>query len=386
MSRLQIGIQRAWAAARGCIGLACITATCLSAAEAIPLAAPDRRSPAADSSAFAHEAFGFRDGESWLVGDLGLPDGPPPYPAVVFVQGSGAGSRHSAYHQTIAEEFLRRGYATLIWSKPGVDESTGDFWKQSMSARAEEVAAAMQTLAARPDIDTDRIGLWGISQAGWVMPLVPAHRRVAFVISVSGPGRTGAAQDLYGVENELIRLGLSETDRADALEHRRQLYRLIAESADDADFERRHRAWIEEMKRRSWYPAVKNRPKGLFFLDLGFSIDRRQFEFIAINLADEAKRLSVAPLQLATLTMPVLAIYGGRDVIVDPHAGMEAYGEIRALTGNPDVTVKLFEGADHTIRQRDSDGRLDFAPGYLTTMGEWLTARARAHHAAPSLR
>jgi len=384
MSRLQIEIQHARAVARCCIGLACIAAICASAVEASPLATPQVRSPVAESSAFAHEAFGFRDGQSWLVGDLGLPDGPPPYPAVVFVQGSGATSRHSAYHQTIAEEFLRRGFATLIWSKPGVDESTGDFWKQSMSARAAEVAAAMQTLAARSDIDADRIGLWGISQAGWVMPLVPTHRHVAFVISVSGPGRTGAAQDLYGVEKELIRLGLSEVDRADALEHRRELYRLIAESADYADFVRRHAAWLEEMRRRSWYPVVEQRPKGMFFLDLGFSIDRRQFGFIAINLADEAKRLSAAPQQLATLTMPVLAIYGGSDVIVDPHAGMEAYGKIRALTGNPDVTVKLFEGADHTIRQRDADGELDFAPGYLATMGEWLAARS--HHAAPSTR
>ncbi len=39
------------------------------------------------------------------------------------------------------------------------------------------------------------------------------------------------------------------------------------------------------------------------------------------------------------------------------------------------MTVVLFEGADHTLMQPDREGYLDFAPGYLTTMGEWLSKR-----------
>jgi len=241
-----------------------------------------------------------------------------------------------------------------------------------MAARAREVAAAMRSLAERPDIDGDRTGLWGISQAGWVMPMVPALREVAFVISVSSPGRTGEEQDLYGLENELIEIGLSEGDRADALDHRRQLFQLIRQSADYADFTRRHQQWVETMKRRPWYPAVERRTNGLFFLDFGFSIDRRHFEFLSINLADEINRLAVAPPQLEKLNMPVLAIYGGKDVIVDPHAGAEAYAKIPRINENPDVTVKLFRDADHSIRQPNEEGRLAFAPGFLATMGEWL--------------
>ena len=40
--------------------------------------------------------------------------------------------------------------------------------------------------------------------------------------------------------------------------------------------------------------------------------------------------------------------------------------------GNPDVTVKLLDGADHKLMQPDSDGYLEYAPGYLMTMGEGL--------------
>jgi hypothetical protein len=45
---------------------------------------------------------------------------------------------------------------------------------------------------------------------------------------------------------------------------------------------------------------------------------------------------------------------------------------IRPAAGNRDVTVKVSEGADHGIMIPDSGGYLEFATGYLTTMGEWF--------------
>jgi glucose/arabinose dehydrogenase len=58
--------------------------------------------------------------------------------------------------------------------------------------------------------------------------------------------------------------------------------------------------------------------------------------------------------------------------------GSSGYQRLPETTGNPDVTVVLFEGADHTLMQPDRDGYLDFAPGLLSTLGEWLSAR-RTH-------
>jgi hypothetical protein len=43
--------------------------------------------------------------------------------------------------------------------------------------------------------------------------------------------------------------------------------------------------------------------------------------------------------------------------------------------GNPDVSAVLFEGADHAILEPDPEGYLGFAPGFLTTMGEWVSKR-----------
>jgi hypothetical protein len=324
---------------------------------------------------FRQETVTFQHGENMLVGDFRLPAGPAPYPAVVFVHGSGPATRHSYYFESVGNEFLSRGFATLIWSKPGVDESTGSYLKQSMALRAEEVAAAMTHLAKRTDIAGDRIGLWGISQAGWVMPMVPTHRNVAFVIVVSGSGQSGQEQDLYIVKNEMTKIGTSESDRADAVGHRRAFFDLIRDSADYEEFRPRYEKWLKEMKLRSWYPTVERSLDKLLSYELVLSIERRDFDFFAINLANDANRTLIPPPQLKNLDMPVLAIYGTEDPIVDSKLGSKAYENISRDVGNPDVTVKLFEGAGHGIMHPDSDGYLYFAPDYLATMGDWLAAR-----------
>jgi pimeloyl-ACP methyl ester carboxylesterase len=321
------------------------------------------------SPAYRHETLTFQHGQNRVVGDLSLPTDSAPYPAVVFVHGSGPATRHMDYLKTIGNEFLRRGFATFIWSKPGVDESTGHYLKQTMEMRAEEVAAAMAHLAERSDIDGDRIGLWGISQAGWVMPMVPAYRSVAFVISVSGSAQTGQKQDLFGTANELTQIGFSDDELADALDHRLEFYDLIHEGLTYEEFLPRQQEWLAEMKARPWYPTLESNLDELIFQDFVMEADPQIYEFVSIN--DQNGSL-VSPPRLKNLEMPVLAIYGSEDTLVDSDLGSNAYREISQINENSDVTVIIFEGADHGIMQPDGEGYLDFAPDFLTTMGEWL--------------
>jgi len=367
--RFRFGIDHGQVMARGWLVLLFLVFGCGHTGEVGRLGAPENDASEDAPPVFRHEALVFRHGQNSLVGDLGLPDGPPPYPAVVFVHGSGPATRHSEYLESIANEFLGRGFATFIWSKPGVDESTGHYLKQTMAMRAEEVAAAMTRLAERADIDGERIGLWGISQAGWVMPMVPAHRKVAFAISVSGSAQTGQQQDLYGTAQELVRIGFSDEDLADALDHRLEFYDLIHQGLAYEEFLSRQQEWLAEMKSRPWYPMLETHLDELIFQDFVMATDPEKFEFFSIN--DQNGSL-VSPPELKNLEMPVLAIYGSEDALVDSTLGSNAYREIPQLNGNSDVTVVVFEGADHGIRQRDNEGNLDFAPGYLATMGEWL--------------
>jgi dienelactone hydrolase len=63
---------------------------------------------------------------------------------------------------------------------------------------AGDALAGIESLRARTDIDPARTGFFGISQAGWIMPLAASRRsHVAFIISVSGPAVTCGIENRY---------------------------------------------------------------------------------------------------------------------------------------------------------------------------------------------
>jgi hypothetical protein len=71
----------------------------------------------------------------------------------------------------------------------GVGESTGDWNTASFDDLAGDVVAAFEYLKTRRDIDQAQIGVLGISQAGWIMPLAAVRAKdLAFLISISGAG------------------------------------------------------------------------------------------------------------------------------------------------------------------------------------------------------
>ena len=82
------------------------------------------------------------------------------------------------YSSPVQSERSHQKYGIASWSydKRGVGKSGGVYKHDVDSAQFELLAAdaiaGVKMLAKRPDIDTNRIGIWGISQAGWIIPIV----------------------------------------------------------------------------------------------------------------------------------------------------------------------------------------------------------------------
>ena len=69
--------------------------------------------------------------------------------------------------------------------------------------------AAFEYLKTRNDIDSRQIGLFGVSQAGWVMPLAAVRAKdIAFLISVSGAAIRGAETTIDHARNEMMASGM----------------------------------------------------------------------------------------------------------------------------------------------------------------------------------
>ena len=125
------------------------------------------------------EEITFRSGPFGIVGDLWLPEGEGPFPVVVFVHGDGPIERTGfGLYLPVMERMLRAGYATFAWDKPGTGKSTGEIDRSRLQAQRTQILLdAIEVMKAHPDLDPQRIGLWGASQAGYVMPRAPYEER-----------------------------------------------------------------------------------------------------------------------------------------------------------------------------------------------------------------
>ncbi len=136
----------------------------------------------------------FLNGSVRLRYDLDLPDNSGgPFPAVVWVHGSGMLDRNS---QALATNpLVPEGLAALRYDKRGVGQSTGSFFNigvansvSGLGTLASDAAAAVRFLTRLPQIDRSRIGIIGNSQGGWIGPIAAAQSSdVSFMMMWSGP-------------------------------------------------------------------------------------------------------------------------------------------------------------------------------------------------------
>ena len=167
----------------------------------------------------------FTNRDVQLAGTLIAPSAGGRRPAIVLVHGSGAENR--AYMLPWARFLVRHGIAVLGYDKRGVGESTGDWNAATYEDLAGDAVAAVEYLKTRRDIDPAQIGLLGISQAGWIMPLAAVRSKdVAFLISISGAGVTPAETTIDQARNEMTMTGMPAASVADIVALIRLQYRL----------------------------------------------------------------------------------------------------------------------------------------------------------------
>jgi pimeloyl-ACP methyl ester carboxylesterase len=314
------------------------------------------------------EEIVFYSGSFALVGDLRLPKGRGPHPVVVFVHGDGPNTRTAGgTYLPIMDRMAMAGYATFAWDKPGTGESTGEIDRSQLGAqRAQIVLDAIEVLRARSDIDAGRIGLWGISQAGYVMPRVLSmSEHIAFMIAVSCPGMAGVDQGAYLVSAQAICSGSSEEDA----QQMRQLLAAI-ERVESYDEYVHYKELLDAM------PGIR---AGDIF---GYRVGVKPVEDWHVpGLQGEYFWNPIDVIE--NTTIPVLAFFGERDTQVDPVQGVQAYREALRRAGNPNFRVELIPGTDHNIilsetgclKERENRPRREwtnYAPEYLDVLEEWL--------------
>jgi len=125
------------------------------------------------------ELAGF--GDTTLRGWLYLPEDPRPVPGVVMAHGLSAVKEMAL--EGYAETFCAAGLAVLCYDHRNLGASDGEP-RQEINpwAQARDYRYALGWLAERPEVDAERIGLWGSSYSGGhVITVGACDRRVKAV-------------------------------------------------------------------------------------------------------------------------------------------------------------------------------------------------------------
>jgi pimeloyl-ACP methyl ester carboxylesterase len=173
-----------------------------------------------------HQEEVFVRSERALLGcTLSIPPGPGRHPGMVFAHGSGPAPR--SYNSINALYFNHLGIATLSCDKRGIGQSGGTYPGEFPSAPAvdqyaRDVQAQARFLSAQREIDAGRVGVAGVSQAGWIMPLaVVREPALRFMIGFVSPTLTQGETDLWATLNDQGQSPPTRTDEDMEAEVRR---------------------------------------------------------------------------------------------------------------------------------------------------------------------
>ncbi|MFL6279640.1 MAG: alpha/beta fold hydrolase [Vicinamibacterales bacterium] len=302
----------------------------------------------------------FVNGDVRLTGTLISPATARKHAAVILVHGSGAENRE--YMLPWARFLVRRGIAILGYDKRGVGESTGDWNTASFDDLAGDVVAAFEYLKTRSDIDRAHIGLLGISQAGWIMPLAAVRAKdLAFLISISGAGVPAAETTLDQARNEMTMTGMPQQNVDEIIGLLKLQY----------EFARTGKGWDEYAAAREKLVAKMGAaPK-----TIPGSPDDPYLQFIRrLYFYDPVPTLR----QLQT---PTLALWGELDNNVLAEKNRAAWAAALEAAGNRDYTLKILPKANHAQWEAKVGSNAEmkslqrFVPGYFTTIDDWLAKR-----------
>lgn len=277
-------------------------------------------------------------------------------PGLVLVDGSGDGDRYDwgGWPAWLAEA----GSVVLRHDKPGCGGSPGHWVEQTLHDRARETLAALRVLRGHPATAGQPVGLYGISQGGWVALLAAALEpdAVDFVICHSGPGTTPAEQERDRMEAWLRAEKHDDRAMAEAMAWVDARFAMIRRGVSPE-------AVLAEQQRHAgqpWYETVLTpyeSPEMLRFIGGILDFDPR----------------TVMP----AVRCPVLALFGAADTLVPAHTSLRAYAE--RLPSDVRHGYAVFPHANHGLFVADPvegvDRRAQLAPGYLPTVTAFLADR-----------
>ncbi len=236
-------------------------------------------------------------------------------PGIVLVHGAGTATpRTKLLNEAVG--FARQGLAVLIYDKRSEGYS---LFQRSYSQLADDALGGVAALRSQPGVDPAKVGIWGLSEGGWVAPIAASRSKdIAFVVLVGANSLRPLRQQTWAVAAGLRKAGVSGplVDRTEL-----NLYRTLADGG--------------------MFPEPYYDPEPT----------------------------------IAAVHQPLLGIWGVHDLLTPPRESPPGFAKALEKGGNRHYTFRFFPDADHAAHLTPDGGvtRLpELAPGYAELVGSWV--------------
>lgn len=307
---------------------------------------------ASPESAARGEDVSIPSGAVTLAATLFAPAGRGPFPAVVFLHGSGDAARLGPGDRSRVQAYLDEGIAVLVYDKRGIGGSTGDYRRVGMRELAQDGLAAFHWLGGRAEIRRDARGFDGRSQGCWLAEMAAAaDTEVAFVVAQVGGGVAPWRQEIHRIGAELAAAGagLAALDSA--------------------------RAWVELHyavargdSTRERYRMAADAQRGTPWLEL-----KRPYASIEQARASWERLSSYEPAEdLARIRCPLLAVLAEQDRSTPTPATAKAFRESKRPPGAKPFEVRIIPGVGHEMLEWPPSGIPRQPKGYPALVAKWV--------------
>lgn len=292
-----------------------------------------------------------------LSGRLTLPGTAAPSPLVIGVHGAEGGTRQFHLFQHLEKTLPAAGIGTLLFDRRGEGESSGDAGSSTYELLAADVRAWMSRCAGDERIDPTRIGLWGISQGGWIAPLAAAGSpQPAVLVAVSAAGVTPGAQMAFATRALMREAGHGD----EAVDRMLELRRAMDELSHDRMTVSDAQTLVDSVVEEPWFK--------LAFVPTDASlIDATWAEEMEFDIRPALRRLS----------LPVLLFFGEHDRWIPVAESADVWRS--ALGAEADLTIVSLPGTGHAATlASDPDDWLEHgqvSPDYERKLLAWLHDR-----------
>ncbi|MFL5551495.1 MAG: alpha/beta hydrolase family protein [Gemmatimonadaceae bacterium] len=281
----------------------------------------------------------FADGNVTLRGTLySPPRAGKGTPAIVLAHGSEASDRNSFGPLPLV--FAARGYVVLSYDKRGTGASTGSWKDVGLEPLGADLAAAIEYVARRREVDRQRIAVVGASEGAWIAAI--AARRTSLIhaiVAISGGAQTKGVAYVHKMKRLGMEAGL-QGSRLDSA---------VAEAALTIDEAKarvlRDSATVTSFDRRVTYDPTE---------------DWRKFRGAFLYVGGEA------------------------DVLEPAAESARWFSDLFSSTEHPDYTIKLLPLGHHSLVRAvngtpaeftNLTGLKEMVPGYWSILLRWLDDR-----------